>query len=128
MENNASPEILLPFQKKWIEDDSTLKVWEKSRRIGASWTEALNAVLHAFKMNGVSTYYMSYNKDMTRQFIEDAVFWCRSLAIAADELEEEIIHREDEDFTVFRIRFASGFVIEALPSRAYSLRSRQNSS
>ncbi len=124
MENDID-KVLLPFQKKWIEDESKLKIWEKSRRIGASWTEALNAVLHSMIENGTSTYYMSYNKDMTRQFIDDCVFWCRNLQIAAIELGEEIIRREDEDFTVFRIRFASGCVIEALPSRAYSLRSKQ---
>jgi phage FluMu gp28-like protein len=30
-----TPDVLLPYQKAWIEDESKVKVWEKSRRIGA---------------------------------------------------------------------------------------------
>lgn len=33
--------ILLDYQKKWLQDNSKVKVWEKSRRIGASYVEAL---------------------------------------------------------------------------------------
>lgn len=127
MDSNADAglEILLPYQKDWILDESPLKLAEKSRRVGLSWTEALNAVLEASKASGMSSYYMSYNKDMTRQFIADAAFWAKWLNIAAGELEEEIVRNEDEDFTVFRLRFASGCVVEALPSKAYAVRSKQ---
>jgi phage FluMu gp28-like protein len=42
-------DILLPYQKAWIEDTAPVKVWEKSRRIGASYVEALASVLEAAK-------------------------------------------------------------------------------
>ena len=44
-----SYEILLPYQKAWINDTSGVKVREKFRRIGASYVEALAAVLEAAK-------------------------------------------------------------------------------
>ena len=44
---------MLPYQKKWIEDQSTVKVWIKSRRIGASYVEALDSVLEAAKSKEV---------------------------------------------------------------------------
>jgi len=91
-------ELLLPFQKKWLEDDNHLKIWEKSRRIGASWTEALNSVLQTQGSKGQNTYYLSYNKDMTRQFILDCKFWAQIVNIAAGELEEEIIDEKDRAF------------------------------
>jgi phage FluMu gp28-like protein len=58
-------DILLPYQKAWIEDAAPVKVWKKSRRIGASYVEALASVLEASKSKeagGQSTYYISYLK------------------------------------------------------------------
>jgi phage FluMu gp28-like protein len=118
-------DILLPYQKAWIEDESRLKIWEKSRRIGASWTEALNSVLHTQGSKGQSTYYLSYNKDMTRQFVTDCKFWAEIVNIAAGDLEEEIVKDNDKSFTVYRIRFLNGKEIVGLPSVAHTIRSNQ---
>ena len=116
---------LLPYQVAWITDKSPLRLWEKSRRIGASYTLALEAVLNGMETGGSNTYYLSYNKDMTRQFIKDAAYWCRRLEVSAKQLEETIITNDKKDITVFRIVFASGAEIAALPSVEYSIRSKQ---
>ncbi|MDR3146839.1 MAG: hypothetical protein LBU00_00510 [Treponema sp.] len=121
-------DILLPYQKAWIEDEAKVKVWEKSRRIGASYVEALASVLEAAKAKeagGQSSYYLSYSKEMTQQFARDCAFWAKHINAAANELEEVVIKDEDKDITVYRIRFASGFEIWCLPSVARSLRSKQ---
>ena len=119
--------LLCLHQAGWLSDRARVKVWEKSRRIGASWVEALYSVLEAAKKKnegGQNTYYLSYNKDMTRQFIKDCFFWCKIIGVAVGEL-EEIVSDYDKDVTIFRIRFASGNEIEALPSEPRSLRSKQ---
>jgi len=121
----AKEELLLPFQKAWIEDESPLKIWEKSRRIGASWTEALNSVLQTQGSKGKSTYYLSYNKDMTRQFVADAKFWAGIVNIAAGELQEKIVKEDGKEFTVYRITFLNGKEIVGLPSVSYAVRSKQ---
>ena len=121
----AMNELLLPYQKEWLNDKSDLRLWEKSRRIGASYTLALEAVLDgASGSGGRNTYYLSYNKDMTRQFIKDCAYWAGVLQIAAEILEETII-ADEKDITVFRLRLASGKEIAALPSVEYALRSKQ---
>ena len=128
MEKEASLEILLPYQKAWIDDTAGVKVWEKSRRIGASYAEALASVLEAAKSRdagGQSTYYLSYSKEMTQQFARDCAFWARHINAAASEIEEVAVKDEDKDITVYRIRFASGYEIWGLPSTARSLRSKQ---
>lgn len=38
-------EVLLPYQKTWIEDESTWKLGEKTRRSGFTWAEGADAVL-----------------------------------------------------------------------------------
>jgi phage FluMu gp28-like protein len=121
-------DVLLPYQKRWIEDTSEVKVWEKSRRIGASYVEALASVLEAAKSKGAggqSTYYLSYSKEMTQQFARDCAFWAKHINAAASEVEEVAVRDEDKDITVYRIRFASGYEIWCLPSVARSLRSKQ---
>jgi phage FluMu gp28-like protein len=121
-------DILLPYQKAWLADDANVKVWEKSRRIGASYVEALAAVLEAAKTKeagGQSSYYLSYSKEMTQQFARDCAFWAKHIHAAAQELEETVLNDEDKDITVYRVRFASGFEIWCLPSVARSLRSKQ---
>jgi phage FluMu gp28-like protein len=121
-------DILLPYQKAWIKDTSAVKVWEKSRRIGASYVEALASVLEAAKTKeagGQSTYYLSYSKEMTQQFARDAAFWAKHINAAASAVKEVALNDEDKDITVYRVKFASGFEIWGLPSTARSLRSKQ---
>ena len=121
-------DVLLPYQQAWGRDDSEVKVWEKSRRIGASYAEAALSVLEAAKSKtagGQSTHYLSYSKDMTRQFIADCATWAKALHAAAGELEEVILEDEEKDITVFRISFATGNEIWGLPSTPRVLRSKQ---
>lgn len=120
--------ILLPYQRRWVGDTSRVRVWEKSRRIGASYCEALQSVMEAAKSReagGQDTFYLSYNKEMTQTFIRDCAFWAKAFNMLADEAEEVVLRDEDRDITVYRIRFASGFNVWGLPSEPRSLRSKQ---
>ena len=59
--------ILLPYQKEWLVNSKKypVSIWEKSRRIGASWVVACEAVMNASKKNHpVNTYYISYETRM----------------------------------------------------------------
>ena len=42
---NSLEPYLLPYQQDWIHDLSSIKVYEKSRRIGITWTESADAGL-----------------------------------------------------------------------------------
>ena len=124
----AIAEVLLPHQSNWVGDNSRVKVWEKSRRIGASYAEALKSVLEAAKSRdagGQDTFYLSYNKEMTQTFIRDCAYWAKIFNVVASDAEELVLKDADRDITVYRIRFASGFSIWGLPSEPRSLRSKQ---
>lgn len=119
--------LLCVYQVAWLRDRSEVKIWEKSRRIGASWVEALYSVLEAAKpasRGGQNTFYLSYNKDMTRQFVKDCTWWARLVGVVCGAV-EEVVSDFDKDVTIFRITFANGNVIEGLPSEARSIRSKQ---
>ena len=38
-------DVLLPYQVRWMADESPIKIAEKSRRIGLTWTEAAASAL-----------------------------------------------------------------------------------
>ncbi|MEN8134319.1 MAG: terminase family protein [Thermodesulfobacteriota bacterium] len=122
---STAPAVLLPYQQKWAADKSPVKVMEKSRRIGLSWTEAADDALYAASDSGDDVWYIGYNKDMAEEFIGDCAFWAKQYQLAAGEMEEEIFKDEDKDILSFRIRFSSGHKITALSSRPSNLRGKQ---
>lgn len=124
--------LLLSYQQKWVADQTKVKIVEKSRRVGLSWADASESALTAATSKiagGMDCYYIGYNKDMARQYISDVVFWAKSFEYVVSEIDEseEVWMDGDErkSVTVFRVSFASGFVVEALSSKPRSLRSKQ---
>jgi phage FluMu gp28-like protein len=121
----GSENILLPYQVKWMADRSPIKVAEKSRRVGITWTEAADSALSAAAREGMDTWYLGYNKDMAREFVETAAQWARQFNKAARAIEEIAVDDERRDILAYRIRFSSGHKIVALSSRPSNLRGKQ---
>ena len=119
-----TPYAFLPYQQRWAEDRSPVKVMEKSRRIGLSWSEAADDSLYAAEAGGDDVWYIGYNKEMAEEFISDCADWVKKYQLAAGAVEEEILVDEDKDILTFRIRFASGNKIVALSSRPSNLRGK----
>jgi phage FluMu gp28-like protein len=120
--------VLLPYQQSWVADDSAVKVCEKSRRVGLSWSEAGDDALYAASQRGQDVWYIGYNKDMAREFIDDCAFWARHYQLAAGEMQEDVFEHEGldgKDILVYRIKFASGNEVVALSSRPAELRGKQ---
>lgn len=124
-----APAVFLPYQSAWIDDDSQLKIAEKSRRIGLTWAEAADDVLIAASdkaSGGQNVYYVGYNQDMTMEFIEACAMWARSFDHAASEIEEGLWEEDDKHIKTYTIRFPhSKHRITALSSRPSNLRGKQ---
>lgn len=123
--------VLLAYQKKLLSTTAIHRVTicEKSRRTGATWAVAADAVLTSAaerSAHGMDSFYIGYNLEMAREFIDTCAEWARTFNEAAAEVEEFLFEEEpDKSIKAFRIRFASGFQIIALPSRPRSLRGMQ---
>lgn len=127
--------VLLPYQQALVAAvaDNAVTVYEKSRRIGATWGVGAQAVLTsgaARAEGGMDTLYIGYNLDMAREFIDVCAMWARHFGLAAGEVGEFLFQDQDSKgaerhIAAFRISFASGFEIVALASRPRSLRGRQ---
>ena len=114
---------LLPYQTRWLADGAGLKVIEKARRVGISWAEAYDAVMHAGADGGGNVYYQAYNWEMTRGFIADCADWAQTLQLTAGSLGETLID-EGQRIQAFRIAFASGREILAMTSAPRAFRSK----
>lgn len=124
----ANTALLLKYQRKWIKAGFEQKVCiaEKSRRVGLSWCDAVISVLKAAKSKGgTNTYYIGYNFEMTAQYIEDCAFWAKAFNIVGLKIKQRIIHDENKDILIYRIKFASGHKIVALSSKPKNLRSKK---
>ena len=123
-------DVLLPYQKKWLEDKAQVKVVEKSRRIGLTWAQALDDVLQAATSGreGMDVLYISFNQDMTREYIDTCAEWAKKLQVVAGKVNEDVFRDGDErEIKAFRIDFASGHKILALSNRPSNLRGKQGS-
>lgn len=126
------PDILLPYQQRvnGAMDTADVLFVEKSRRIGITWGVSANAVLIAAasrSAGGMDVFYIGFNLDMTREFIDTCASWARLIGQAALTVEEFVFDDGDDSdgIKAFRITFASGYEIVALTSRPRSLRGRQ---
>lgn len=126
------PPVLLPYQQAWLADEAQLKVWEKSRRVGATWAEAADAAMLASAEGGENYFYISATQDMAREFIEAATMWARSFNVVGAAIGEGLwVDGEDaqgnrkfiKTFEIVMPR--SGHRITALSSRPTNLRGKQ---
>jgi phage FluMu gp28-like protein len=116
---------LLPYQAAWIADRADVKIIEKSRRIGISWTEAADSAQYAARDSGQDVWYIGYNADMALEFIEDVATWSKHYHFAAEPCEQGVLRDEDKDILSYTVKFASGNKVKALSSRPSNLRGKQ---
>ena len=128
--------LLLGYQASTLAElkaGTQLLVIEKSRRIGLTWGVAAWAALTAAAQpsaGGDNVFYMGYEQEMAREFIDACAMWAKSYGIAAGAVGEEVFEDTKEDGTTtaikaFRIVFASGFKIVALSSMPRAFRGKQ---
>ena len=127
------PSVFIRYQQELMSSVShhAVTVAEKSRRTGYSWSAAAIAAMtasSAASAGGMDVFYMGYNLEMAREFIGYVGDWAKTLSVAAGEIGEEIFTDPDhpeKEIKAFRVEFASGHKVLALPSAPRSLRGMQ---
>lgn len=125
--------ILMRHQAEWLEDASDLKLAEKGRRTGITFAEALDDTLIAASKRtagGDNVFYIGDTKDKGREFIGYVAHFAKTVAHELGDVEEFMFEDQGEDgstrqISAFRIRFASGYRVEALSSRPENIRGLQ---
>ena len=123
--------VLLPYQARWFQDESQIKVAEKSRRTGLTWAEAASNVLTASKpkaRGGRNVYYVGSRQEMALEYIAAVSLFAKAFNQLAGEMQESLFKDEDgsKEILSYTVRFPnSGFKITALSSRPSNLRGMQ---
>lgn len=108
--------IFLPFQSKWIKDESRIKLMEKSRQIGISWSTAYGCDERVAAQGARFDEWVSSRDDIqARLFIEDCKLWAGIMGMAAKDLGEVVIDTERKH-SAYVLQFASGRRIHSMSS------------
>lgn len=113
----ANPKgIFLPFQSAWIKDTSRLKLMEKSRQVGLSWSSAYACVERTAAQGAQHDQWVSSRDDLqARLFIEDCKLWAQIMNMAAQDL-GEIVLDEKARISAYVLQFANGKRIHSMSS------------
>ena len=116
--------VLLAYQKRLLAATAAHRVVlvSKSRRIGATWGVGADAVVTSSKARsagGMDTFYIGYNLDMAREFIDVCGMWARAFNTAVSATEEFMFDdgNPDKHIQAFRIRNRSAGVPPAIAAR-----------
>lgn len=122
--HDALSTYFLRYQIKWLLDQSRLKEWEKSRRIGASYVQSYEDTRDAARAdNPLDVWFSSADESAAKEYIRYVAQWARILNIAATDLGETVISKND-DIKALTVQFATGKRVNALSSNPKAFRSK----
>lgn len=116
----ADTSYFLPYQEAWINDDSPLKVAEKSRRVGITYASSYRMFQKCMRRGKGFTQWVSSRDQLTAQeLIRDYIsMWCKLANVAAKGMTGEDVEVIDTDknITAFVCTFPNGARIVSLSS------------
>lgn len=113
----------LPYQVSWLNDRSQIKMWEKTRRGGMSYTQSYEDVTDCAHKRVPAVYYSSADEDAAMQYIDYCLFWGKTLNIAAQYMGEQLLD-PDKDVTAHVLTLLEDRTINALSSNPRRFRSK----
>jgi len=112
----------LPYQWAWLEDNTMLKIWEKSRRCGMTYTQAYEDVRDA-AAGKWDVWFSSADDSAAREYILYCEKWAMLFKEAATAVGETIFD-DSKAVQVYSIKFKSSKRITALSSNPSQFRSK----
>jgi phage FluMu gp28-like protein len=111
----ATDRMLLPYQRRWVMDRSKMKLCEKSRQIGLSWTTAYSVIRRKLAKGArLDAWIASRDEIQARLFLEDAKRFVEVFHAAASDLGQNVI--DEAGNTAFTLRLANGRRIHSMSS------------
>lgn len=108
--------FFLPYQRAWIEDRSRIKLMEKSRQIGLSWSTAYALVRRkAVAGSKVDAWVSSRDDLQARLFKEDCNAFAKILHTACRDMGVQVID-EEKKISAYVLAMASGVRIHSMSS------------
>lgn len=111
----ATKVMLLPSQARWVKDNSRLKLAEKSRQIGWTWSSAYRIVSFKSLATAKLDAWISSRDDIqARLFLEDCKSFASLLDKGARDLGEQVI--DERGHNAYVLSFANGLRAHSMSS------------
>ena len=123
MTKQIKPSFFLPYQMRWLNDNSKVKIWEKSRRIGATYVQSYEDVRDCVYKRVPAVWFSSADESAAREYIDYCEQWVKLFNCAAKSMGELVIDN-DKDIKAYVIEFSNGTKIHALSSNPKGFRSK----
>ena len=109
----GNPVRLLPYQRRWVEDRSQLKLVVKARQIGYSFSATLQALLRCLERK-TTWIFLSKGERQSKLLMEKVQEHIQSCGIVAQAFESTFF--EETSRKQLEVRLPNGSVIYGLPS------------
>src|SRR5690348_13109955 len=109
----SAPIRLLPYQRRWVEDRSSLKMVVKARQIGYSFAATLQALLRCLERK-TTWIFLSKGERQSKLLMEKVQEHIQSCGIVAQAFESSFF--EGASQKQLEVRLPNGSVIYGLPS------------
>ncbi len=110
----------LPYQIRYLDDESRIKLYVKSRRIGITYTQSYEDVRDCATGKVPAVWFSSADESAAYEYILYCKKWAQIIDLAAKKFDVEVV----EDEKIFSIEFKNGSRITALSSSPKRLRSK----
>jgi len=119
----SESKYFLPYQIRWIKDYSQVKLWEKSRRIGATYIQSYEDVRDIVKETVPAVWFTSADESAAKEYILYCEKWAKVFNVVGTYLGEIVID-EKKGIKALVMEFANGKRIHALSSNPKAFRSK----
>jgi len=116
-------DYFLPYQIDWINDDSKIKISEKSRRIGMTYAQSYEDVRDCVLKTVPAVWFTSADESAAKEYILYCKQWAIIFNVVAEDLGEMVID-ENKDIKALVIQLKNGTRIHALSSNPSGFRSK----
>ena len=100
--------FFLPYQQKWIQDNSRIKIMEKSRQIGLSWATAYRVLRNAMSLPRTHYWICSRDKQQAQLFLKD----CQGFAqIFNQASQQKMLNKKNYGCSIIRLNNGSTLTI-----------------
>jgi len=123
--------FFLPYQLRWLNDKSRIKIFEKSRRIGGTYVQAYEDMYDCIATKNLKVYFSSTDMTAASEYIDYCSDWAIKLNAIAKVIEQtqgdepgiEFID-ESKGIKSLAIEFSNGSKITTLSSNPKAFRSK----
>mgnify|MGYP000844629922 CR=1 FL=1 len=112
----------LKYQQDWLNDNSLVKIWEKSRRIGATYVQSYEDVRDCLNKIVPAVWFSSADESAAREYIIYCTKWAKLFNLGFSDFNESIF--DETDIKTLSIKFNNGSRITALSSNPKAFRSK----